>query len=83
MQTTLNEINKSKIELIDELNTEVNNCKKCELWKTRNKPLVGDGHIYSKILFIGESPGYNEDKEGRAFVGKAGKILCKLHIINQ
>ena len=72
------ELNKSKEELIEELSTEINNCKKCELWKTRNKPLVGDGSVDTEILVIGESPGYNEDLEGRAFVGEAGKILDQL-----
>ena len=69
---------KSKIELTDELSTEINNCKKCELWKTRNKPLVGDGSVDVKILVVGESPGYNEDLAGKAFVGEAGKVLDQL-----
>lgn len=68
----------SKAELIDELSTEINNCKKCNLWKTRNEPLVGDGSVDAGILVVGESPGYNEDKIGRAFVGEAGKILDQL-----
>jgi len=63
---------------MQELNKEINSCKKCELWKTRNKPLVGDGPVNAKILVIGESPGYNEDLQGRAFVGEAGKILDQL-----
>ena len=68
---------------MEKLSIEINNCKKCELWKTRNKPLVGDGPINVKIMVIGESPGYKEDLEGRAFVGEAGKILDKLlEIIN-
>ncbi|MCK4521331.1 MAG: uracil-DNA glycosylase [Nanoarchaeota archaeon] len=60
------------------LGIEINNCKKCELWKTRNKPLVGDGSVDANILVIGESPGYNEDIRGRAFIGEAGKILDQL-----
>ncbi len=55
-----------------EVEYEVINCKKCSLWKTRNKPLVGDGSVDAEILVIGESPGYNEDKVGKAFVGGAG-----------
>ena len=68
----------SKKELIEELSREINSCKKCELWKTRNKPLIGDGSVDAKILMIGESPGYNEDIQGRAFVGDAGRILDQL-----
>ena len=72
------QINKSKKELMEELSAEINNCKKCDLYKTRNKPLIGDGSINAKILVIGESPGYNEDIQGRAFVGEAGEILDQL-----
>lgn len=67
------EINKKK--KFEILKREILDCKKCDLYKTRNKPLVGDGSIKADIMFIGESPGYNEDIEGRAFVGEAGKIL--------
>lgn len=62
---------------------EIKNCKKCELWKTRNKPLVGDGSVDADILVIGESPGYYEDLKNKAFVGEAGKILDQLlNLIN-
>jgi DNA polymerase len=53
----------------------INNCKKCELWKTRKNPVIGEGSLNAKILIIGEAPGYNEDIQKRPFVGKAGKIL--------
>ncbi len=56
----------------------VNKCKKCELYKTRNKPVVGEGSLDSNILFIGEAPGRNEDNSGKPFVGKAGKIFDEL-----
>ena len=60
---------------IKKLGAEILNCRKCELWKTRNKPLVGDGSINAQILMVGESPGYHEDIIGKAFVGEAGKVL--------
>jgi len=56
----------------------VKNCKKCNLWKTRNKPVTGDGSENADIMFIGEAPGYNEDREGLPFVGKAGGVLDQL-----
>ena len=68
----------SKKQFMESLSIEINNCKKCDLWKTRNKPLVGDGSINAEILVIGESPGYYEDLQGKAFVGEAGKILDNL-----
>jgi len=58
--------------------SSVKNCRKCSLWKTRKKPVVGEGSIDTNILFVGEAPGYNEDIQGRPFVGKAGKILDEL-----
>ena len=68
----------NKKQLIGSLTLEINNCRKCDLWKTRNKPLVGDGSVNAEILVIGESPGYYEDLQGKAFVGEAGKILNRL-----
>ncbi|KYK22983.1 DNA polymerase [Thermoplasmatales archaeon SG8-52-4] len=56
----------------------INKCKKCDLYKTRNKPVVGEGSIDSNILFIGEAPGHNEDISGKPFVGRAGKIFDEL-----
>jgi len=56
----------------------VENCKRCDLYKTRNKPVIGDGSLNADIMLIGEAPGYNEDKQGLPFVGKAGKILDEL-----
>jgi len=56
----------------------VEQCKKCELYKTRNKPVAGEGSLDAKVLFIGEAPGRNEDLKGRPFVGRAGEILDEL-----
>ncbi len=67
-----------KEKAIRELSSRVDSCKKCSLYKTRKKPLVGDGSISSSVMIIGESPGYYEDIENRAFVGQAGKVLDQL-----
>lgn len=56
----------------------IESCRKCSLWKTRKKPVFGEGSMDTDILFVGEAPGYNEDLQGRPFVGKAGKILDEL-----
>jgi DNA polymerase len=66
-----------KTELL-ELKEQVENCRKCELWKGRTKPVFGEGPGDAKIMLIGLGPGYNEDKQGRPFVGAAGKLLNKL-----
>jgi uracil-DNA glycosylase len=53
-------------------------CQKCSLYRTRINPVIGEGDHKANILFIGEAPGAQEDKEGRPFCGKAGKILDEL-----
>lgn len=50
-------------------------CKQCALSKTRTNVVFGRGNPISKIFIIGEGPGHNEDMEGLAFVGRAGKLL--------
>ena len=72
-------ISLSKIEKeIKQIERDVINCRRCDLWKTRNNPVAGEGSVTTKVMFIGEAPGYNEDMQGRPFVGKAGKILDEL-----
>jgi DNA polymerase len=60
---------------MEEINKRILNCKQCRLWETRSHPVAGEGDIKADLMFIGEAPGYNEDKQGRPFVGRAGKIL--------
>lgn len=67
-----------KKEDLKNITISVNRCKKCDLYKTRNKPVVGEGSLDSDILFIGEAPGHNEDISGKPFVGRAGKIFDEL-----
>ncbi len=57
---------------------EISKCEKCELHKTRKKPVPGEGSITSRIMLIGEAPGRNEDEQGKPFVGQAGKFLNQL-----
>ena len=60
---------------LKKIKDEVVICKKCSLCETRTYPVIGQGNHQAKIVFIGEAPGFNEDKTGRPFCGKAGKIL--------
>lgn len=63
---------------LDELKYIVSQCKMCELYKGRTKTVFGEGNEHARIMFIGEGPGYYEDKMGRPFVGKAGQLLDKM-----
>jgi uracil-DNA glycosylase len=62
----------------EELTKQIQNCKKCPLYKTRTNPVIGEGSLNSEIIFIGEAPGFNEDIQGKPFVGQAGKIFDEL-----
>src|SRR5687768_8601704 len=57
---------------------EIKVCLRCELHKTRTKAVPGEGPADARIMFIGEAPGWNEDQQGRPFVGAAGKFLEEL-----
>src|SRR5437588_1568777 len=68
----------SSEEILREIAAEVSTCAKCNLCKTRTKAVPGEGNPQASILFIGEGPGFNEDKQGRPFVGPAGQFLDEL-----
>jgi len=67
-----------KVARYKKLVSEVENCRKCELWKTRRYPVVGEGPLDAKIMLVGLGPGYHENLQGRPFVGAAGKFLNHL-----
>ncbi len=53
-------------------------CTKCALAQSRNKLVFGEGNPESNIFMIGEGPGYEENEQGRPFVGKSGQLLDKI-----
>lgn len=53
-------------------------CNKCSLCRSRNNIVFSAGIPNSKLMLIGEAPGYYEDMQGEPFVGKAGKLLDKI-----
>jgi DNA polymerase len=53
-------------------------CTKCPLHLTKTKTVFSDGAPNSKLMLIGEAPGYYEDREGLPFVGKSGQLLDKI-----
>ncbi len=54
------------------------NCKRCVLHEGKRNIVIDRGNHSSKLMIIGEAPGKNEDIEGKAFVGKAGKLLDEI-----
>ena len=63
------------IESLDKLNEEVKKCNGCKLARSRTNTVFGVGNKDADVMFIGEGPGADEDKEGEPFVGKAGKLM--------
>ncbi|HEX6554969.1 MAG TPA: uracil-DNA glycosylase, partial [Ktedonobacteraceae bacterium] len=68
----------SSEEMLKEIAVEVSTCSRCDLCKGRTKAVPGEGSPHAKILFIGEGPGFHEDKQGRPFVGPSGQFLEEL-----
>ena len=60
---------------LDRLSAEWLGCQKCALARTRTQVVVGSGDPDSDLMFVGEAPGYHEDRQGTPFVGQAGKVL--------
>ncbi|MFO7935953.1 MAG: uracil-DNA glycosylase [Bacteroidales bacterium] len=63
---------------LETLKEEVLNCHKCDLARTRNHVIFGEGNIRAPIFIIGEAPGRDEDLIGRPFVGRSGQLLDKI-----
>lgn len=61
-----------------ELYYEIQNCSGCSLKDTRNKLVFGAGNAGASVMVIGEAPGFEENLQGKPFVGKAGELLTKM-----
>lgn len=57
---------------------EVRVCTNCRLHQTRTRAVPGEGDPDTEVVFVGEGPGFNEDRQGRPFIGRAGDLLVKL-----
>ena len=60
------------------LKAQVGRCTGCELSRTRRSVVFGEGSERARLVFIGEAPGEEEDRQGRPFVGRAGKLLDQM-----
>src|SRR3990170_1375662 len=63
---------------LSEFQQRISDCKACSLGATRTNLVFGVGDPQAEILFIGEAPGYHEDRQGEPFVGAAGQLLNRL-----
>ena len=62
----------------DKLIREVHECTRCTLSRKRTNAVPGEGSLDADVMFVGEAPGYYEDRDGRPFVGRAGQLLDEL-----
>jgi DNA polymerase len=60
---------------LDGLRTAAAGCRACELWEPAIQTVFGEGPATARIVFVGEQPGDQEDRQGEPFVGPAGKLL--------
>jgi uracil-DNA glycosylase family 4 len=63
---------------LDAVGAEVAACRRCRLHEGRTLSVPGEGTAATEVVFVGEGPGFNEDRQGRPFVGQAGSLLDEL-----
>jgi DNA polymerase len=71
-------IGSSPGETLEEIRAELGVCCRCELGGSRKNLVFGVGNPHARIVFVGESPGRDEDIQGEPFVGEAGQLLTKI-----
>ena len=72
------EISADKTISLERLRKSINEIKNCSLKNNATNMVFSDGNPKSKIMLLGEAPGFNEDQEGLPFVGRAGALLDKM-----
>jgi DNA polymerase len=72
------ELNLTLPNTLEALQKQAQNCHLCELSKSRQKVVFGEGDPHADLLFIGEAPGATEDSSGKPFVGRSGELLTKM-----
>nr|MBA2569914.1 uracil-DNA glycosylase [Chloroflexota bacterium] len=63
---------------LEAIAAEVRACTRCRLASSRTNAVPGEGDPETEVVFVGEGPGFNEDQQGRPFVGAAGRFLTDL-----
>lgn len=57
---------------------DLKGCQRCKLHTGRTQIVFGEGNPHADLVFVGEGPGYHEDRQGKPFVGKAGELLTRM-----
>ena len=72
------DVERIKDDTLLKIREDIGDCTRCRLHKGRNSIVFGDGNPKAKLVFVGEAPGADEDKQGIPFVGRAGKLLTQM-----
>ena len=75
---TLDHLQEEQPANLEGIQSEVRSCARCGLSVTRTQTVFGEGDRRSRLVFVGEGPGFEEDKQGRPFVGAAGQLLTRI-----
>lgn len=67
-----------KTTALAELAETIKSCTRCPLGSSRLNAVPGEGNVDADLMFVGEGPGFDEDRQGRPFVGRAGQLLDKM-----
>ena len=68
----------ARVTTLSALQTEAEQCRACTLHEQRNTVVFGRGNSSADLVFVGEAPGYEEDQQGKPFVGEAGRLLERI-----
>ena len=69
---------KRNVETLEDIRKDLGDCTRCPLHEGRLNIVFGEGNPSARLMFVGEGPGADEDREGRPFVGRAGQLLTKM-----
>jgi len=65
-------------ETLSDIVAELGDCRRCGLAEGRRRIVFGEGNPQARLMFVGEGPGFDEDRTGRPFVGRAGRLLDRM-----
>lgn len=65
-------------ETLEDIAADLGDCQRCRLARERTCIVFGDGNPRAKLVFVGEGPGFEEDRQGKPFVGAAGQLLTRI-----
>ncbi len=68
----------NSLESLEDVRADLGDCQRCKLAKGPHYIVFGDGNPRAKLVFVGEGPGFEEDRQGKPFVGAAGQLLTRI-----